>query len=175
SLGLVKLVVVQGDITEEAVDAVVNAANSQLLHGGGIAGAIVRKGGLSIQEACEPLAPVPAGEAVVTHGGNLPCRWVIHAVGPQWGEGEEERKLRSAVRRSLEEADKLGALSLAMPAISTGIFGYPKGPGCRVIVSECTGVLPHLRTLREVRFVAWDAETAQHFVTACAELIPLTD
>lgn len=164
------LAVVQGDITEEEVDAIVNAANSRLAHGGGVAGAIVRKGGRIIQEESERLAPVPVGQAVVTSAGALPCRWVIHAVGPVWGEGDEEAKLRSAVRQALLRAEELHAARVSVPAISTGIFGYPKAAGCRVIASECAQLLEELGSVREVRLVAWDEETVQHFLRACHEL-----
>ncbi|MGC8916933.1 MAG: macro domain-containing protein [Thermoanaerobaculum sp.] len=165
-----KLVVVQGDITEEQVDAIVNAANSHLAHGGGVAGAIVRKGGLVIQEESNRLAPVPVGHAVVTSAGALPCRWVIHAVGPVWGEGNEEAKLRSAVRQALVRAEELNATRVALPAISTGIFGYPKGEGCRIITEECRKALLQAAHVREIRLVAWDEETANSFLAAAREL-----
>ncbi len=172
SVGHGQMIVVKGDITEEQVDAIVNAANSQLAHGGGVAGAIVRKGGPIIQEESQRLAPVPVGGAVATSAGALPCRWVIHAVGPVWGEGDEERKLRSAVRQALLRAEELKAEKVALPAISTGIFGYPKAAGCRVIVSECGAFLNEASHVREVRLVAWDQETAEHFLKACRELFP---
>jgi len=159
---------VLGDLTEEAVDAIVNAANSGLVHGGGLAGAIVRRGGAIIQEESDRMAPVPVGSAVVTGAGSLPSRWIIHAVGPRWGEGEEERKLRSAVRSSLDRAEELGALSVAIPAISTGIFGYPKAEGTATIVSE---VLRWLRAhpesgVRRLRLTAFDRPTAELFAAA---------
>jgi len=161
---------VLGDLTEQPVDAIVNAANSALAHGGGLAGAIVRRGGAVIQEESDRLAPVPVGGAATTGAGALPCRWVIHAVGPRWGEGDEELKLRSAVRSSLVEATRLAARSLALPAISTGIFGYPKRDGTRVIVDElCRWLAEHPETsLRDVRLTAFDAETAGLFATAIA-------
>jgi O-acetyl-ADP-ribose deacetylase (regulator of RNase III) len=161
---------VLGDLTELPVDAIVNAANSALSHGGGLAGAIIRRGGAVIQEASDRLAPVPVGGAATTGAGALPCRWVIHAVGPRWGEGDEELKLRSAVRSSLVEATRLAARSLAVPAISTGIFGYPKRDGTRVIVDElCRWLAEHPETsLRDVRLTAFDAETAGLFATAIA-------
>ncbi len=159
--------VVIGDLTAQAVDAIVNAANSALAHGGGVAGAIVRRGGDEIQRESDAKAPVAVGGAVVTRAGRLPCRYVIHAVGPRWGEGDEERKLRAAVRSALARAEELGLASLALPGISTGIFGYPKAEGCRVIVDE---VARHLRgapaSLRQVRLVSIDEETASHFRAA---------
>ena len=153
--------VVHGDLTLEQVDAIVNAANSQLLHGGGLAAAIVRRGGRTIQEESFAVAPVEAGHAAVTGAGDLPCRWVVHAVGPVWGEGDETRKLRSAVRSSLDRSAELGARSVALPAISTGIFGYPLADGARVIADE---VVAWLRShtgepVALVRLVAIDEDT----------------
>jgi len=159
--------VVQGDLTLEEVDAIVNAANSQLLHGGGLAGAIVRRGGRTIQEESFAVAPVEVGHAAVTGAGALPCRWVIHAVGPQWGEGDEPRKLRSAVRSSLDRAADLGARSVALPAISTGIFGYPLADGARVIADAVVGWL-RSRTkgpVALVRLVAMDGATVAALAT----------
>ncbi|HOC44581.1 MAG TPA: macro domain-containing protein [Thermoanaerobaculales bacterium] len=159
---------VHGDLTEQRVDAIVNAANSALAHGGGLAGAIVRRGGRVIQEESDRLAPVPVGGAATTGAGALPCRWVIHAVGPRWGEGDEELKLRSAVRSSLAEAARIAATSLAVPAISTGIFGYPKPAGTLAITDELFRWLElHPEAvLREVRLTAFDLETASLFAAA---------
>ncbi len=159
--------VVVGDLTDETTDAIVNPANSALAHGGGVAAAIVRRGGEEIQKQSWAKAPVPVGGATVTGAGRLPCRWVIHAVGPVWGEGDEEGKLRRAVASALARAEELRVVSLAMPGISTGIFGYPKADGCRVIVDE---VARHLREARgsvaTVRLVSIDQETASHFLAA---------
>jgi O-acetyl-ADP-ribose deacetylase (regulator of RNase III) len=129
--------IVQGDITREMVDAIVNAANSQLAHGGGLARAIVERGGEIIQEESDAWVrehgPVTHAEPAVTSGGALACRYVIHAVGPVWGSGDEDAKLRQAVWGSLWRADQLGIASLALPAISTGIFGFPKERAARII------------------------------------------
>jgi O-acetyl-ADP-ribose deacetylase (regulator of RNase III) len=159
---------VLGDITGQDVDAVVNAANTHLAHGGGLAGAIVRRGGQIIQEESNRIAPVAVGSAAVTQAGQLPCSWVIHAVGPRWGEGDEEHKLRSALRSSFEQAHRLGAKSLAVPAISTGIFGYPKADGTRVIVDETMSWLADNpeTPMRDVRLTAFDRETADLFASA---------
>jgi len=164
---------VLGDMTAESVDAIVNAANSHLAHGGGLAGAIVQHGGEIIQQESRRVAPVPVGEAASTGAGALPCTWVIHAVGPRWGEGGEEAKLRSAVRSSLEEGDRLGARSIALPAISTGIFGYPKVEGTRHIVGEVAAWLrSHNDTsVKLVRLIAFDAFTAELFSSALVEQI----
>jgi O-acetyl-ADP-ribose deacetylase len=133
------LQLVQGDITTLQVDAIVNAANAHLQHGGGVAGIISRKGGPAIQKESDTWVrehgPVPYAEPAVTSGGNLPCRYVIHAVGPVWGEGDEDRKLAEAVTGSSSTADKLGLSSMAFPAISTGIFGFPKERAAGIIFS----------------------------------------
>lgn len=159
------LLVIRGDITEQRVDAIVNAANGDLAHGGGLAAAIVRKGGDEIQAESWSKAPVPVGEAVATGAGRLPCRHVIHAVGPRFGEGDEEAKLRRAVQSALACAEALGLASVAVPAISTGIFGYPKAEGCRVLVEEAKAHLARGKgTVREVRLVSLDEETATHLL-----------
>jgi len=167
AVGKGEVSVVVGDLTDETTDAIVNPANSALAHGGGVAGAIVRRGGGEIQQQSWAKAPVPVGGAAVTGAGRLPCRWVIHAVGPVWGEGDEESKLRRAVASALARGEELRAASLAMPGISTGIFGYPKADGCRVIVEE---VARHLReaqgSVATVRLVSIDEETASHFLAA---------
>ena len=156
---------VLGDMTAERVDAIVNAANSNLAHGGGLAGAIVALGGAVIQEESDKLAPVETGNAAVTSAGDLPCRWVIHAVGPIWGEGNEEASLRSAVRASLDRAAELAATSIALPAISTGIFGYPKQEGVATIVEEARLWLDGHpdAALKSVSFTAFDEVTAELF------------
>ena len=165
---LVKIVL--GDITEEDTEAIVNAANSLLKHGGGVAGAIVRKGGEEIQRESDEIVkkkgPVPAGSAVYTSGGKLKAKYVIHAVGPIWGEGNEEEKLRSAVNSALKLASKLKVSSVALPAISTGIFGYPKEQGTRVILEEVVKFLKESKdtSLREVHLTNIDEETANLFL-----------
>lgn len=156
---------VQGDLTEEAVDAIVNAANRHLAHGAGVAGAIVRKGGDVIQRESDRLAPVPVGEAVVTGAGALPARFVIHAVGPRWGEGDEDEKLRRAASNSLARAEERGCASIALPAISSGIFGFPKERCARILVQAAVdfcGAHPE-SALREIRFTLFDEPTASVF------------
>lgn len=129
---------VHGDLTEEAVDAIVNAANAHLEHGGGVAGAIVRRGGPSIQtesdEWIRQHGKAGHDRPALTSAGRLPSRFVIHAVGPVWGEGDEDAKLASAVTSSLALADEQHFASVALPAISTGIFGFPKARGASVIL-----------------------------------------
>src|SRR5512139_197799 len=119
------LELVEGDITELDTDAIVNAANARLVLGGGVAGAIRRKGGPAIQAECDRIGGTFVGGAVLTTGGKLKAKYVIHAVGPQMGEGDEDKKLRNAALNSLKLADEHHLRSLAFPAISAGIFGFP--------------------------------------------------
>jgi O-acetyl-ADP-ribose deacetylase (regulator of RNase III) len=156
---------VKGDITAREVDAVVNAANSRLQHGGGVAGAIVRRGGYVIQEESDKIGYTPVGSAVVTTGGKLAARYVIHAVGPRMGEGDEDNKLGSAVRSSLERAEEKGLRSISMPAISSGIFGFPKDRCAAILVRECRQYLSESpsSSLEVVEFCVFDDETAGHF------------
>src|SRR5215467_3658443 len=131
-----QLELVEGDITQLEVDAVVNAANENLQLGAGVAGAIREKGGPSIQEECNRIGGTPVGTAVATGAGNLRARQVIHAVGPRFGEGDEDKKLASAVRAALALADRRGLKSIALPAISTGVFGFPMDRAARVMLTE---------------------------------------
>ncbi len=168
----------QGDLTEEAVDGIVNAANAQLAHGGGLAAAIVRRGGRQIQLESEAWVrehgPVSHDTPAVTGAGDLPCRFVIHAVGPRWGEGDEDRKLAAALTGVLRVADERGLASLAIPAISTGIFGFPVERGARVILEATEGYLNrHPDTsLQEIRFTNIDLQTAQTFAAEFARRWP---
>jgi len=129
---------IHGDLTEDDVDVIVNAANARLQHGGGVAGAIVRRGGAVIQQESDAWVrahgPVSHDHPAMTGAGRLPCRHVIHAVGPVWGEGDEDAKLHAAVTGALRLADEQGVSSLALPAISTGVFGFPKDRGARILV-----------------------------------------
>ena len=152
---------VHGDITREEVDAVVNAANEHLAGGGGVDGAIHRAAGWErLQDACRKLGGCPTGEAVATPGFDLAARWIIHAVGPRWrgGQGGEAELLASAYRRSLEVADELGAKSVAFPAISTGVYGYPKAEAARVAVETLRGADSRVEL---VRLVAFDEDTLE--------------
>ncbi len=134
-----KIVIKKGDITAETTDAIVNPANSALAHGGGAAAAIVRKGGKEIQEESnaiiKKIGSVPVGKAVITHSGKLPCKFVIHTVGPRWGEGDEPEKLKRAVWNSLTLAELYNLKSVSMPAISSGIFGFPKDKCAEILLS----------------------------------------
>ena len=162
--------IVHGDITQEQVDAIVNAANEHLAHGGGVAGAIVRRGGREIQEEStrwvREHGPVRTGTAAITGAGRLPARYVIHAVGPRWGMGDEERLLAQAVQSALALADEKGLRSISLPAISTGIFGFPKPLGAKVILDAVERYLDEhpASSLREVRLCNIDRETTELFV-----------
>jgi O-acetyl-ADP-ribose deacetylase len=131
-----QLEIIEGDITEVEVDAIVNAANEDLQLGTGVAGAIRERGGPSIQEECDRIGHTPVGTAVMTGAGNLRAKQVIHAVGPRMGEGDEDRKLSSAVRSALALADRYGLRSIALPAISTGTFGFPMDRAARITLTE---------------------------------------
>lgn len=131
-----QLELVEGDITGLEVEAIVNAANEQLQLGSGVAGAIREKGGPSIQEECDRIGGTPVGTAVMTGAGNLKAKQVIHAVGPRMGEGDEDKKLASAVRAALALADRRGLRSIALPAISTGVFGFPVERAARLMLTE---------------------------------------
>ena len=157
--------VVQGDITLRDVDAIVNAANEHLQHGGGVAGAIVRAGGTIIQRESDEIGFVPVGTAAITTGGELAAKYVIHTVGPRMGEGDEDEKLKSAVLSALALADGNGLKSISMPAISSGIFGYPKDKCAKVLVSVARDYLRGgERSLQLVEFCVYGDDSAKHFV-----------
>jgi O-acetyl-ADP-ribose deacetylase (regulator of RNase III) len=165
----VTIQLVQGDLTEERVDAIVNAANSHLQHGGGVAGAISRSGGSQIQAESDAWVrthgPVPHERPAYTGAGKLPCRYVIHAVGPVWGEGQEDKKLHAAVYGTLELADQLSLVSVAFPAISTGIFGFPKERAARIILETIRSYFVYQTgsKIRLVRIVLVDSITLAAF------------
>jgi len=159
-----KLRLVQGDLTELAVDAIVNAANTRLQLGGGVAGAIRTKGGPSIQEECNRIGPVGVGDAVVTGAGNLKASYVIHAAGPVYGEGNEEEKLRNATLNSLKRATEKGLKSVAFPAISTGIFGFPKEKCAQIMLKTISEFLGNRETtLESVILCLWSGEDLDLF------------
>jgi len=149
-----KIEVVIGDITNEKTDAIVNAANRNLSHGGGVAGAIVRKGGDIIQiesnRIIEKRGPLKVGEAIITRAGNLPCKYVIHTVGPVWGEGDEENKLKKAIESSLQVATENLLKSISIPAVSCGIFGFPKKRGTEIIYKTVKDFLKNRETTIEL-------------------------
>ena len=150
SRGMLELV--QGDITEMETDVIVNAANAELILGGGVAGAIRNKGGPAIQEECKRIGGTHVGGAVITTGGNLKAKHVIHAVGPRMGEGDEDRKLKDATLNSLKVADQHHLESISFPAISTGIFGYPLDRCAQIMLSTAIEYLKGETGLRRVVF-----------------------
>jgi O-acetyl-ADP-ribose deacetylase (regulator of RNase III) len=165
-----RIELVRGDITEADVDAVVNAANPSLLGGGGVDGAIHRRGGPAILEACRALRAtklpdgLPVGEAVATTAGDLPARWVIHTVGPVYGRTHDDAGLLAACHRSsLRVADELGATTVAFPAISTGAFGYPVQEAASVAIAA---VRDASTAVEEVRFVLFDTASLAAFERA---------
>jgi len=156
---------VSADLTERDVDAIVNAANSHLQHGGGVAGAIVRKGGQVIQDESNVIGYVPVGGATITSAGRLKARFVIHAVGPRMGEGDEDAKLRRAVNSVLALATDKGLKSISMPAVSAGIFGFPKERCAKILVTGSVGFLKSNpgTTLELVEFCIVDKEAFEFF------------
>ena len=158
-----ELRLVQGDITELDVDAIVNAANSHLILGEGVAGAIRRKGGPEIQNECDRIGGTPVGTAVITGGGRLKARHVIHAVGPRMGEGNEDDKLRSATLSSLRVAEENGLHSIGFPAISTGIFGFPLDRCARIMVGTTVDFLQRRTGLTSVVFCLFSADAFEVF------------
>ena len=151
------VITTRGDITRERVDAIVNAANSRLGRGAGVCGAIFAAAGPRLDEACAAIGGCPPGEAVLTPGFELAARWIVHPVGPVWrgGNDGEPELLQSCYRRSLTVAREAGAASIAFPAISTGVYGYPPAAAAEIAVST---VLEHAAPM-EVRLVAFDDET----------------
>jgi O-acetyl-ADP-ribose deacetylase len=163
---------VQGDITYEETDAIVNAANSSLLGGGGVDGAIHRAGGAAILEECKKIGGCPTGEAVITTGGNLKARYVIHTVGPVYrgrNQGEPEL-LASAYRNSMRVAKERGLTSLSFPSISTGVYGYPVPEAARIALHTVREELNNPKGIETVRFVLFDAGTLAGYEAAFAEL-----
>jgi len=153
----------QGDITVMEVDAIVNAANAQLILGGGVAGAIRKKGGPTIQEECNKIGGTFVGGAVITTGGNLKAKHVIHAVGPRMGEGQEEEKLKNATLNSLKLMDERGLTSIAFPAISTGIFGYPIHKCAKIMISTTKEYLESDTQIKEVIFCLYSSSDYEVF------------
>jgi O-acetyl-ADP-ribose deacetylase (regulator of RNase III) len=157
------LELVEGDITESDTAAIVNAANSSLILGAGVAGAIREKGGPAIQAECNKIGGCPVGGAVITTGGNLKAKYVIHAVGPRMGEGNEDEKLNNATLNSLKVADENQLNSIAFPAISTGIFGFPIQRCAEIMLSATILHLQGKTNLEKVVFCLYGQEAFQTF------------
>ncbi|MEU6410964.1 O-acetyl-ADP-ribose deacetylase [Microbispora sp. NPDC046933] len=170
-----KIVLVEGDITEQRVDAIVNAANSSLMGGGGVDGAIHRRGGPEILEECRALRAsrygrgLPTGQAVATTAGRLPARWVIHTVGPVYSRSEDRSHLlASCYRESLVVADALGAGTVAFPAISTGIYRWPVEDAARIAITAVRQAAPAV--VEEVRFVLFSTAAYAVFESALRDI-----
>lgn len=153
----------EGDITEMQTDAFVNAANEQLVMGGGVAGAIRKKGGPEIQKECNKIGGTFVGGAVITTGGNLKAKYVIHAVGPRMGEGNEDEKLKNATLNSLKVADENNLKSIAFPAISTGIFGFPIQRCAEIMLKTAIDYLKGQTNLQRVVFCLFGQESYKVF------------
>ena len=155
---------IKGDITDQNVDVIVNPANSYLKHGGGVAGAIVRKGGKIIQTESDKIGFVPVGSSVITTSGELPCQAIIHTVGPKMGEGNEDFKLSKSIQNSLSLASDNSYNSISIPAISSGIFGFPKDRCANILLDESIKFLQNNNTtLETIEFCIIDDETLFHF------------
>lgn len=161
----------RGDITEEDTEAIVNAANSRLQHGAGVAGAIVRKGGKLIQEESDRIGVVEAGNAAITSGGNLKAQFVIHAVGPRMGEGNEDEKLRLATWNSLRLAEEGGIKTVSFPAISTGIFGFPMDRCAAIMLEAVRKYCKGDTSIREIRFCLFDESSFDVFEQAAKNVL----
>ncbi|MHC4203630.1 MAG: macro domain-containing protein [Planctomycetota bacterium] len=157
------LELLDGDLTEMDTDAIVNAANAQLILGGGVAGAIRKKGGPKIQEECNKTGGTFVGGAVITTGGNLKARHVIHAVGPRMGEGDEDLKLKNATLNSLKIADEYNLKSISFPAISTGIFGFPIGRCAEIMLKTTIDYLKGQTGLEKVVFCLFGSDSYEVF------------
>jgi O-acetyl-ADP-ribose deacetylase len=165
-----RLTLRQGDITLARVDAIVNAANNDLILGGGVAGAIRSKGGPSIQRECDKLGPIAIGEAAITGGGNLPARYVIHAASMRLGESTTSDSLRAATRNSLRRANENKVRTIAFPAIGTGIAGFPLDKCARIMLDEIRGHLLGETTLEHIDIVLFDASARAAFERVLAAI-----
>ena len=164
------LELVQGDLTDQTTDAIVNAANAASQMGGGVAGAIRRRGGPAIQEECNRLGGTYVGGAVMTTGGRLAAKYVIHAVGPRHGDEHADSKLKDATLNSLKLAEKKGLKSVAFPAISTGIFGFPKDRCAAIMLSTAVAYLEGPTKLEKIVFCLYNKRTLEIFEYALASL-----
>ncbi len=167
-----KIILMQGDLTEMDVDAIVNAANNDLQLGGGVAGAIRRKGGDAIQRECDAIGSIPVGGAAITTAGKLRARFVIHAASMQLGGTTSARALRTATAHSLRIASERGLRSIAFPAVGTGIAGFPISECARIMLREVVEYLKEPNSLEKIYFVLFDAPALSEFEKARAEIAP---
>ena len=177
SINQARLSIIQGDITKQATDAIVNAANSSLMGGGGVDGAIHRAGGAAILEECKQIVSrqgrLPTGKAVITAGGNLKAKFVVHTVGPVWHGGDkgESELLTSAYQESLKVVAENNLSSVSFPSISTGAYGYPTAEAARVAMRAIVSFLSEEATsIKEVVFVLFDSVTYQNYASALGEI-----
>jgi O-acetyl-ADP-ribose deacetylase (regulator of RNase III) len=170
---LERIAIVEGDITRQQVDAIVNAANNTLLGGGGVDGAIHRAAGRELLEECRKLNGCKTGEAKITHGYKLPARWVIHTVGPIWygGQSGEDDLLAQCYRNSLALAEANHIKTIAFPSISTGVYGFPVERASRIAVAEVKGFLEKNTSLEKVIFVCFDRNTYGCYAKAVKDII----
>jgi O-acetyl-ADP-ribose deacetylase (regulator of RNase III) len=172
NIGHIEIECVNGNITQQGdIDAIVNAANAQLLPGGGVAGAIHSAAGPGLAEECRPLAPIAPGQAVITRGHRLPNPYVIHCLGPVYGRDlPSDRLLADCYRNALNLADEKGLRSVAFPAISTGVFGYPKEEAARIAVATVREVAPTLQHVRRIRFVLFGKADEDLYASVLGEV-----
>ena len=166
----VKIEIVQGDLTEMGVDAIVNAANNDLQLGGGVAGAIRRKGGPAIQEECNEIGSIPVGGAAITSGGALKAKFVIHAASMQLGGMTSAHALRSSTAHSLRIAAERGLKTIAFPAVGTGIAGFPMKECAEIMLRECVEHLRHGSPVEKISFVLFDADATRTFKSVWKEM-----
>ena len=167
-----KIEAIEGDVTVQRVDAIVNAANRTLLGGGGVDGAIHRAAGPELLEECRKLGGCPTGQAKITSGYKLPARWVIHAVGPVWSGGDngEDELLADCYRNSLSLAEQHGVQTIAFPAISTGVYRFPLERAPRIAITEATHLLERGRSIKKVVFVCFSSRAFEAYTAALKDL-----
>ena len=169
-VGYSSIKLIEGDITELSTDAIVNPANAQLIMGGGVAGAILKKGGTKIQDECDRIGGTFVGGAVITTGGDLKARYVIHAVGPRMGEGNEDMKLKNATLNSLKLADKYKLKTIAFPAISTGVFRFPMNRCAEIMLYTTINYLKGKTQIKEVIFCLYRDKAFNTFEQILSEI-----
>lgn len=168
-----KIVIQQGDLTEMETDAIVNAANNDLILGGGVAGAIRRKGGEEIQRECDEIGSIPVGYAAITGGGNLKAKYVIHAASMQLGRNTTAEALRRSTEHALRIAGERGLKTIAFPAIGTGIAGFPMAECGEIMLHEAVRYLKQGSSLEKIYFVLFDEKATKSFQTAFHKIKPL--